>query len=59
MDHQHQDAPAQDAASEDDPLLAVRAELEDVDELPLDARAEVFERTHEVVVEELRSLELG
>lgn len=42
-----------------DPLLEVRARLDDVDELPLHARAEVFERTHEVVVEELRALELG
>lgn len=42
-----------------DRLLEVRAELDQVDELPLHARAEVFERTHEVVVEELRALELG
>lgn len=42
-----------------DPLLAVRAELDGIGELPLEERAEVFERTHEVVVEELRALELG
>lgn len=42
-----------------DPLLEVRAELDQVDELPLAERAEVFERTHEVVVDELRALELG
>ena len=42
-----------------DPLLAVRAELDAVEELPLDERAEIFERTHEIVVEELRALELG
>jgi hypothetical protein len=42
-----------------DPLLAVRAELEGVDELPLEERATVFDRTHGVVVEELRQLELG
>lgn len=47
------------AAAAGDPLLAVRAELEAVDELPLDARAGVFSRTHEIVVEELRALELG
>ena len=42
-----------------DPLLALRAELEDVDALSLDDRAEVFDRTHAVVVRELRALELG
>lgn len=41
-----------------DPLLALRAALDAVDELPLDERAAVFDRTHTVVVEELRSLEL-
>ena len=41
-----------------DPLLALRAALDAVDELPLDERAAVFDRTHAVVVEELRSLEL-
>ena len=37
----------------------LRAELEDVDALPLDERAAVFDRTHAVVVRELRALELG
>lgn len=41
-----------------DPLLALRAALDAVDELPLAERAVVFDRTHAVVVEELRSLEL-
>lgn len=43
----------------DDPLLMVRARLDEVDQLPLDDRAEVFEQTHRVVVDELRALELG
>lgn len=43
----------------DDPLLQLRAELDGIDELPLDERAAVFDRTHSVVVEELRALELG
>lgn len=42
-----------------DPLLAIRTELDRVDELPLEGRAEVFERTHRIVVDELRTLELG
>lgn len=42
-----------------DPLLELRAELDGIDELPLDERARVLERTHTVVVEELRALELG
>lgn len=42
-----------------DPLLALRAALDEIDELPLGERAAVFERTHAVVVEELRALELG
>lgn len=44
---------------DDDPLLAVRARLDEVDQLSLDDRAEVFEQTHRVVVDELRALELG
>ena len=35
------------------------AALDVIDELPLQERAEVFDRTHAVVVEELRALELG
>ena len=50
-------APGQGAG--DDPLVAVRAALEDVLELPLPERAEVFEEAHRVVVAELRALELG
>jgi hypothetical protein len=42
-----------------DPLVAVRAMLEEVLELPLVERAEVFEASHRVVVAELRALELG
>lgn len=42
-----------------DPLLEVRTALDEVDRLPLEERAEVFERTHSVVVDELRALELG
>lgn len=42
-----------------DPLLRVRTELETIDELPLAERAEVFERAHRTVVEELRALDLG
>lgn len=53
---QQHDPAAGDGA---DPLLEVRAALDQVDELPLAERAEVFERTHEVVVDELRALELG
>lgn len=45
--------------AQQDVLLGLRAALESVDELPLDERAEVFERTHGVVVRELRALELG
>ena len=55
-------AAQQPAADEDhgiDPLLELRAALDGVDDLPLRARAQVFERTHAVVVEELRALELG
>lgn len=46
-------------SDEPDPLLEVRAALDEVERLPLDERAEVFERTHNVVVDELRALELG
>lgn len=53
---QQHDPAAGDGA---DALLGLRAALDGVDELPLAERAEVFERTHEVVVEELRALELG
>lgn len=42
-----------------DPLLEVRSALDEVERLPLEERAEVFERTHSVVVDELRALELG
>lgn len=42
-----------------DPLLEVRTALDEVERLPLEERAEVFERTHRVVVDELRALELG
>lgn len=42
-----------------DPLLEVRTALDEVGRLPLEERAEVFERTHRVVVAELRALELG
>lgn len=52
------DLPPADAVPTD-PLLALRAELEDVDDLPLDERADVFDRTHSAVVRELRALELG
>lgn len=52
---QHDPAPGDGA----DRLLEVRAALDEVDELPLAERAEVFERTHEVVTDELRALELG
>ena len=47
-----------DGASSD-PLLAIRAELDQVDQLPLEQRTEVFERTHRIVTDELRALELG
>lgn len=50
-------SPAEDVPM--DPLLALRAELEDVDDLQLDERADVFDRTHAAVVRELRALELG
>lgn len=67
MDHEEHDpmSPASPARGGDaavpasDPLLDLRAELEDVDALPLDERAAVFDRTHAVVVRELRALELG
>ena len=61
MDDEARDHESHDDGLDDgtDPLLAVRAQLDGVDELPLDARAEVFERTHAVVVDELRALELG
>jgi len=39
--------------------LAIRAELDQVDQLPLEQRTEVFERTHRIVTDELRALELG
>lgn len=48
-----------DLAGAVDPLVEVRAALEDVLELPLPERAEVFEQAHRVVVAELRALELG
>ncbi len=48
-----------DGAATEDPLLGLRAALDDIDELPLEERAAVFDRTHAVVVEELRALELG
>jgi len=51
--------PATGRADGADPLVAVRASLEDVLELPLPERAEVFEQAHRVVVAELRALELG
>lgn len=60
--HQHQPEPpvdADSAAPDDDPLHAVRTALDGVLELPLPARAEVFEEAHRVVVGELRALELG
>ena len=68
MDATHQQEPheqrgdAADRAAEasaHDPLLAIRAELDDVAQLPIDERAEVFERTHRIVVDELRALELS
>lgn len=55
----HVQATSGGADEHGDPLLAVRAELETVEELSLEQRAAVFQRTHEVVVEELRALELG
>lgn len=48
-----------DDAPSDDPLLVLRAALDGIDDLPLEERATVFDRTHAVVVEELRALELG
>lgn len=48
-----------DVGADVDPLLTVRTALDDVDQLSLDERADVFERTHRVVVDELRALELG
>ncbi len=51
--------PGQIAVVIGDPLLDVRTELETVEELPVAERAEVFERAHRVVVEELRQHELG
>lgn len=67
MDHQDDPTVPTDAPTPavevgdagDDPLLAVRARLDEVDQLPLDDRAEVFEQTHRIVVDELRALELG
>lgn len=52
-------SPASATPDAEDPLLALRAALDTVDELPLAERAQVFDRTHAVVVEELRALELG
>lgn len=53
------DAPDDPAAgAPQDPLLVVRAQLDAVDELPLDERADVFERTHAIVTDELKKLEL-
>lgn len=43
----------------DDRLVDARIALDGVRELPLEDRAEVFERVHTAVVEELRQLELG
>lgn len=68
MDHEEHDPTSSATAARggdvpvpasSDPLLDLRAELEDVDALPLDERAAVFDRTHAVVVRELRALELG
>lgn len=51
--------PGAGPAASTDPLLELRVALDTVDELPLAERARVFDRTHAVVVEELRALELG
>ncbi len=65
MDDQHEAGPERSQIDDPDPsdgtdaLLAIRAALDDVDQLPLEERADVFERTHQVVVDELRALELG
>lgn len=53
-----QTAPAARDEHADDPLLRVRARLDAVEELPLGERADVFERTHTVVTDELKKLEL-
>lgn len=58
-DPQFDDARHETSTHEGDPLLEVRAALDEVEALPLEERAEVFERTHQVVVDELRALELG
>ena len=52
-------AAAADGTGAADPLLELRAALDEVDDLPLADRAQVFERTHAVVVAELRALEPG
>ncbi|MFT5564441.1 MAG: hypothetical protein ACI970_001168 [Myxococcota bacterium] len=46
-------------SADPDPLLAARAAIDEVEELPIAERAAVFEQVHQVVVEELRQLELG
>lgn len=48
-----------DVADGGDRLLELRAALDTVEELPLEERAAVFERTHAIVTDELRALELG
>ena len=48
-----------DEGARTDPLVAARVALDSVRDLPLAARAAVFERVHATVVEELRQLELG
>jgi len=55
----HDDADEAHGVAHGDALLAVRAELDEVEQLPIEDRAEVFERTHRIVVDELHALELG
>lgn len=61
MDEHQQHGPSgvADTAAGEDQLVAARVALDEVLELPLDRRAEVFEQVHATVVAELRRLELG
>jgi hypothetical protein len=54
----HADAPeAPDAPDADDPVVALRTELESIGQLPVADRLERFERANAVLADELASLD--
>lgn len=53
------DAARADGESSADPLEAARVELDGVLDLPVTERSDVFERTHRLVLAELRAIEPG